>query len=300
MLRHLFTALCCLITLLPAAAQYTTANAHSHNDYLQARPFHLAFDRGFGSVEADVFERNGELYVAHTAAEIDTARTLRSLYLQPLQQMILEKRGVFAEEGEQKDAMLKRVATGWATQGNARQSEQHAENGVANPARQGGLSAVRPAFLLLIDFKTAGVPTMQALLQQLQGFPLITSHPQVQLVISGSRPDAALWQGYPPYILFDGLPNVSYTTEQLQRIPLFSDNFRSYTQWKGQNGLPVQDEAKIAAVVNKVHSLQKRFRFWATPDTATAWAAMIQLGVDYINTDQVNGLADYLHAMSSK
>lgn len=259
MLRHLFTTLCCLIALLPAAAQYTTANAHSHNDYLQAQPFHLAFDRGFGSVEADVFERNGELYVAHTAAEIDTARTLRKLYLQPLQQMIMEKRGVFAESVEAGRSLL-----------------------------------------LLIDFKTAGVPTMQALLQQLQDFPLITSNPQVQLVISGSRPDAALWQGYPPYILFDGLPNTSYTAEQLQRIPLFSDNFRSYTQWKGQNGLPAQDEAKITAVVNKVHGLQKKFRFWATPDTTTAWAAMMQLGVDYINTDQVNGLADYLQAPSSK
>lgn len=285
MLRHLITALCCLITLLPARAQYTTANAHSHNDYLQARPFRLAFDRGFGSVEADVFERNGELYVAHTAAEIDTARTLRKLYLQPLQQMIEEKRGVFAEEREQWDAMRKRVAVGWATRENAKHLP---------------LASTSPTLLLLIDFKTSGVPTMQALLQQLQDFPLITSHPRVQLVISGNRPDAALWQEYPPYILFDGLPNASYTAEQLQRIPLFSDNFRSYTQWKGQNGLPAQDEAKIAAVVNKAHGLQKKFRFWATPDTATAWAAMMRLGVDYINTDQVNGLADYLQAASSE
>ncbi|AWO00970.1 hypothetical protein DLD77_04265 [Chitinophaga alhagiae] len=284
MLRHLFTALCCLLALLPAAAQYTTANAHSHNDYLQARPFQLAFDRGFGAVEADVFERNGELYVAHTAAEIDTARTLRRLYLQPLQQMIMEKRGVFAEEG--KDAMLKRVAAGWATQGNA--------------AAQNTLAAGNRTLLLLIDFKTAGVPTMQALLQQLQNFPLITSHPQVQLVISGSRPDAALWQNYPPYILFDGLPNASYTAEQLQRIPLFSDNFRSYASWNGRDDLPAQDEANITAVVSKVHALQKKFRFWATPDTNAAWAAMMRLGVDYINTDQVNGLADYLQAASSK
>lgn len=236
--------------MLPAAAQYTTANAHSHNDYLQAQPFSLAFARDFGSVEADVFERNGELYVAHTAAEIDSTRTLRSLYLQPLQQMLTSRQGIFAM-----------------------------------PFR---------SLQLLIDFKTTGVPTMHALLQQLQAYPAITGHPRIQLVISGSRPDVRLWHTYPPYILFDGLPFVEYTPAQLQRIPLFSDNFRSYTKWNGRGTLPEEDESRIRAVVSKAHSLQKKFRFWATPDEADTWKAMMTLGVDYINTDKVNGLADYL------
>lgn len=250
MLRYLFTLYCFTITLLPAQAQYTTANAHSHNDYLQAKPFTLAFDRGFGSVEADVFERNGELYVAHTAAEIDSARTLRRLYLQPLQQMIEEKKGVF---GESKQTLQ-----------------------------------------LLIDFKTAGVPTMQALLQQLQAFPAITGNPRIQLVISGSRPDVSLWNNYPSYILFDGQPAVQYTAEQLRRIPLFSDSFRNYTQWNGKGTLVKEDKTKLEAVLSKTHGLQKKFRFWATPDEVNAWKTMMNLGVDYINTDKVDELANYL------
>ncbi len=250
MFKYLLTLCCLTAWLLPAGAQYTTGNAHSHNDYLQARPFALAFEKGYGSIEADVFERNGELYVAHTAAEIDTARTLRRLYLQPLQQMLEEKKGVF---GESKQVLQ-----------------------------------------ILIDFKTAGVPTMQALLQQLQAFPAVTAHPRVQLVISGSRPDVSLWSSYPPYIYFDGLPAVQYTAEQLQRIPLFSDNFRNYTQWNGKGSLVKEDKAKIDAVLGKVHGLQKKFRFWATPDEVNAWKTMINLGVDYINTDKVDELANYL------
>jgi alkaline phosphatase len=240
----------------PVAAQYTAANAHSHNDYLQARPFAHAFERGFGSVEADVFERNGELYVAHTAAEIDTTRTLRRLYLQPLQQMIAARQGLFA-------------ATGASLQ-------------------------------LLIDFKTNGVATMAVLLQQLQAYPSVTGHPRVQLVISGNRPDAALWSSYPSYILFDGRPSVQYTAAQLRRIPLISDNFRSYTAWNGK-GTPAEGDAtKLRAVVDAAHGLQKKFRFWATPDEADTWKAMMELGVDYINTDKVDGLADYLRHQTSK
>jgi alkaline phosphatase len=70
-----------------AAAQpkkYSTANAHSHNDYENAIPFYLAYQNGFGSIEADVFLVNDTLFVAHNRQDIRAGRTLRNLYLQPL------------------------------------------------------------------------------------------------------------------------------------------------------------------------------------------------------------------------
>jgi alkaline phosphatase len=33
----------------------TVSNAHSHNDYEQPIPFRMAYQAGFGSVEADIF-----------------------------------------------------------------------------------------------------------------------------------------------------------------------------------------------------------------------------------------------------
>ena len=63
---------------------YTTANAHSHNDYLSPTPFYLAFKNGFGSIEADVFPVNGILCVAHEKKEIRPQQTLQNLYLNPL------------------------------------------------------------------------------------------------------------------------------------------------------------------------------------------------------------------------
>jgi hypothetical protein len=63
---------------------YSVQNAHAHNDYLHTVPFYTAFNSGFGSVEADVYPVNGDLLVAHGKSQIQTERTLRKLYLEPL------------------------------------------------------------------------------------------------------------------------------------------------------------------------------------------------------------------------
>jgi alkaline phosphatase len=70
--------------MLPGPAQpikYTTANAHSHNDYENPTPFFVAFDNGFGSIEADIFAIGDSLFVAHNKQNIKPGRTLKNLYL---------------------------------------------------------------------------------------------------------------------------------------------------------------------------------------------------------------------------
>lgn len=64
--------------------KYSTANAHSHNDYLNTSPFYQAYKNSFASIESDVFPVNGKLVVAHSKKEINTTNTLKRLYLDPL------------------------------------------------------------------------------------------------------------------------------------------------------------------------------------------------------------------------
>ena len=80
-----FCLICSITTLAQYSKHYTVSNAHSHNDYEQARPFYAAYEAGFGSMEADIFLVNDELLVAHEQKELPLHRTLDSLYLQPLQ-----------------------------------------------------------------------------------------------------------------------------------------------------------------------------------------------------------------------
>lgn len=63
---------------------YTVADAHSHNDYKNNIPFYRAYEKGFGSIEADVYAVKGQLMVAHEKKEIDPLRSLKILYTDPL------------------------------------------------------------------------------------------------------------------------------------------------------------------------------------------------------------------------
>src|SRR5690625_6970792 len=66
----LFSVLFIFCSGLSAQKVYTSANVHSHNDYEQELPFYQAYARGFGSIEADLWMVDDELYVAHDQSEI--------------------------------------------------------------------------------------------------------------------------------------------------------------------------------------------------------------------------------------
>jgi alkaline phosphatase len=87
-LHKLMLACASIITVSQTASSqikpYTVANAHSHNDYKNSIPFYRAYDKGFGSIEADVYAVDGKLMVAHSKREISASRSLQALYLDPL------------------------------------------------------------------------------------------------------------------------------------------------------------------------------------------------------------------------
>lgn len=57
---------------------------HSHNDYWRTVPLIEAIAAGCPSVEAAVWYRDDDLYVGHREFELRANRTLRSLYIDPL------------------------------------------------------------------------------------------------------------------------------------------------------------------------------------------------------------------------
>ena len=68
-------------------------HAHAHNDYEHARPLAEALEHGFTSIEADIYLVDGQLLVAHDRDKVDRARTLESLYLDPLRAVIRQRGG---------------------------------------------------------------------------------------------------------------------------------------------------------------------------------------------------------------
>src|SRR5580765_1979105 len=68
-------------------------HAHAHNDYEHEHPLVDALERGFCSVEADIYLVDGQLLVAHDRKDISRARTLQALYLDPLRDRVKKNGG---------------------------------------------------------------------------------------------------------------------------------------------------------------------------------------------------------------
>ncbi|SEJ79055.1 alkaline phosphatase [Cyclobacterium xiamenense] len=159
------------------------------------------------------------------------------------------------------------------------------------------------SFILLVDFKTEAYATMDRLLQEIRGYEELWDdheHPFVKLVVSGNRPKTEDYGQFPFPIFFDYQSIRDTTDLPLDKIELFSLSFRNFSQWNGKGRLVDADRARIAETIAVAHRYGKPFRFWASPDSKTAWKALHELGVDYINTDQPAAAQAYLSSLSSR
>jgi alkaline phosphatase len=49
-----------------------------------------------------------------------------------------------------------------------------------------------------------------------------------------------------------------------------------------------------------VHASGKKIRFWNAPDNPQSWQTLMNIGVDYINTDHINELGSFLYGLNKK
>jgi alkaline phosphatase len=154
---------------------------------------------------------------------------------------------------------------------------------------------------LLIDIKSDYKSTLAQLMVVLEQYPLIANNKDIALVISGNRPPSAAYPQYPDYIFFDHQSLEEIKDQKvLDKIALISLNFKNLTPWNGKGRLTAEDLAKVKEAVEMAHSYGKPFRFWATPDSKTAWKALADLGVDFINTDRPKEAAQYLKTLNER
>lgn len=150
---------------------------------------------------------------------------------------------------------------------------------------------------LMIDIKTDSVITLNKLVELLQKYPALTQCSTLQIAISGNRPDVSVFASYPAFIGFDGELNKDYPAEALSRIVMLSADLKKYTQWNGKGNIPAPQWDTLQRVVARAHALKKPVRFWATPDFINAWYQLMKLQVDYLNTDSIKALADFLRKL---
>lgn len=226
---------------------------HSHNDYEQARPFWGAYEASAASIEADIWLIDGIIYVAHDREDVHSDRLLKNMYLEPIKQVMDKNGGMAYSEGK--------------------------------------------GIQLLVDLKS-GPETLDSLIGLIKAekmesyFDVKKNQNAVQIVITGDKIAKEHFTQYPDYIYFDGLPNVDYSEEQLERIPMISAYRGHFTKWKGKGKMDKTDQKRIKKIVKSAHKKGCKFRIWAFPDNEEGWRMSKKLGLDYINTDHPDRVAN--------
>jgi YVTN family beta-propeller protein len=153
---------------------------------------------------------------------------------------------------------------------------------------------------LLIDQKTDAIPTLKALIEILKKYPSIIQNKKITIAISGNRPDSKDFSTYPSFIWFDGRLEENYSKDALAKIALLSEDFSSYVKRKFPLEMTDLENERISALISHAHHENKKVRFWGVPDYSIAWKKMIDFKVDFINTDHILTLSDFLLQQNSK
>lgn len=260
---HLKLILVVLLALSFSTSQSQTILSHgfAHNDYWHRRPLFDALENGYSHLEADIYLRNGELIVAHILPRLKKKKTLEQLYFKPLLQCVQGKNKHFA--------------------------------------------APLVPITLMIDIKSDADKTYAELNRLLQKYSSILSsfengqiiHRQVTIVITGHKPYQMLKeQNYRLAFIDEDLMKIGQDNQSDNIYKTASCKYSRLISWQGEGEIPAVEKERLSKYVAMAHQYGKKVRLWASPENKAVWAALLECGVDLINTDQLVALRNFLMA----
>ncbi len=259
--QFIFTLLFLFSFISVAHAKDTPLDrAHSHNDYNHRRPLFDALDHRFCSIEADIHLTNGQLLVAHDLKDVQPDRSLEKLYLKPLLEQVRKNGGRVYRDG--------------------------------------------PPVTLLIDVKSDAPTTYAALREVLKNYSeMLTKfdHEKIEtnavtVVVTGNRAREIIAKEKNRFVALDGRAEDLELEKPSNLIPLISEDWKKYFQWKGVGPIPVEEKNRLREIVEKTHQQGRRLRFWGTPDKPEFWRELYDANVDLIGTDDLDGLDKFLRS----
>lgn len=263
--RVLIAAACWALGATRAYAQPSLDRAHAHNDYQHARPLLDALDRGFGSIEADIWLVDGALLVAHDRDSVRTDRTLEALYLAPLRARIATTDG--------------RVYPGRPPITLLIDIKSHADS---------TWRVLEPLLRQYDDVITSWHGDS------------MTTRPVVA-VLSGKRPIVTLSAQRNRWAGLDGrLADLGAPRKAAAAMPLVSDDWEKITKWRGDGPMPSNVRRRVMQAVTRAHARGQRLRFWNTPDLPVVWQLLFESGVDVIGADDLDALRRFLAGATAK
>ena len=257
MMRGLFLLLLSAL-ILPAADPVPLARAHAHNDYEHPRPLLDALERGFGSVEADVWLLEGALLVAHDRKDVRPGRTLASLYLDPLRERVRRNRGAIYAGGPPLVLLVDVKSEATAT-------------------------------YAVLQAQLAGYAEFLTTFREGRVEPRA-----VTVIVSGNRAQKEMAAQTVRHAFVDGRGIDLENNPPATLVPWVSENWQKLSPWRWQGAMAAEARAALRTWVDRAHGQGRQVRFWNTPDRPDVWRTLIEAGVDFVGTDDLAGLQRFM------
>jgi hypothetical protein len=118
-------------------------------------------------------------------------------------------------------------------------------------------------------------------------------------IISGNHPREFMEAQKLRYAACDGRLTDLQSECPPDLVPLISDNWIKFFTWKGMGEMPAEEHDRLRDIVQKAHAKGRLVRFWSTPDNPSPareviWRELLSAGIDLINTDDLEGLRQFL------
>jgi glycerophosphoryl diester phosphodiesterase len=237
-------------------------SGHAHNDYQHEHPLWDALHYGFGSIEVDVRLMGGTLFVAHDSEDIRPFKTLKSMYLNPLRELVKNNNGGVYQDGSGIILLI--------------DIKSDAEDGWK------ALAALLPEYEEILSGRVGG--------KLEQG--------KVTIVVSGERDLNAMVAAEKALAMYDGRLVDLQKNPNVTIISLISAKWTEEFGWNGKDPMAEEDLEKLNRIVAKAHSQDRKVRFWDTDISDEVaqqrmWNLLLTAGVDFIGTDKLKDFKNF-------
>lgn len=261
-LKTVFFVLLTLCRLTAQSQSVPLPNAFAHNDYFHKHPLYDALENGYTNIEADIFLKHGDLIVAHINPFFKYNRTLETLYLKPLFDLINKNKGQVYKGYNYPVTLLIDIKTD-ADQTYLALKPLLEKYRSMLTAYENGKIAIRP----------------------------------VTIVISGHKPYDLIKEETDRLAFIDeDLRETARDTTYNNIFTMASCKYSKLITWTGDGVMPGMQKQLLCSYVKMAHRHGKKVRLWASPENKTVWRELLNCGVDLINTDKLVLLKDFLLA----
>ena len=245
-------------TVLPAKP---LEQGHSHNDYWRPHPLTDALERGFKSVEADVYLVHGALLVGHSPNELQPGQSLESLYLAPLRTIMQKNKSIYRPPG------VLYLYIDFKTEGKATYKQL--------------------------------VPLLKKY-EDLLLTPQATGKKQgVQIMLTGNYPRELVLADANRLVYLDGKVEELAPGMAANEFPVLSGNWANSFKWRGKGAIPPAEAELLTKWDKLARQNGQKIRFWniseADPEkTKAIWRELLKHKTMLIGTDHLDWLVEFL------